>query len=413
MSTNNTTTSDERVVALEERMQLLEKSFHLTPDTKIANNSTYFCARFTLFLLTLAITISTLLTFGPTYEHSTLNHIFMEALYPISLVAWTVHEHVFSGISHDGNNTNNTTNKASKLNLFTLDGCHFLLSSICFFLCFAHCLAIGNLPYVLFQGVNGVISLLPFFFLPDLRDALRSNAVVTHGTDGGDVGVVALKRGISVLSLMTFLMTEATGCIGLTSPAETFMVKCQYAQIDNYILNHIAFLNLYDTCIVETGIVPSRAALIQCRSSIPKSIRVTAMGAALLTIFCIGAWSVRFSLVLFEFPTYANGTRKENFNVGPDMVTVAGLITPLPMFGWMIIQAVLFCNMRYYLNVLQERRVAGGAAATTDLALAATAESVESGTLKSVEMVSLEGDEERKTSTEKYVSNEDGKVYTT
>jgi hypothetical protein len=28
-------------------------------------------------------------------------------------------------------------------------------------------------------------------------------------------------------------------------------------------------------------------------------------------------------------------------------------------------------------------------------------------------MVSLEGDEERKTSTEKYVSNEDGKVYTT
>ena len=350
-----TPTANDRMDDLEERVQFLEAHNHTGSSqlTATAKKSTYFCARLTLFLLTLAITIATLLTFGPTYEHSTLNHIFMEALFPISLVAWTVHEHVFSGVATE-HQRDQDSNK--KLSLFTLDGVHFLLSSICFFLCFAHCFAIGNAPYVLFQGVNGVVSLLPFFFLPDLRQALRSNAIVTHGADGGDVGVIALKRGISVLSLMAFLMSEATGCIGLTSPARRVMEQCQYAQIDNYILNHIAFLNLYDTCIVETGIVPSRAALIQCRSSIPMSIRITAMAAALLTVFCIGVWSIRFSLVLFNIPSYPNGTLKEKFDFGPDMVTTAGLVTPLPMLGWMIIQAVLFCNMRFYLDGLKRSK---------------------------------------------------------
>lgn len=388
-----TATDDATLIALEERVKLLENSATSAPPPRPPSSTSYFCARFTLFLLTLSITAATLLTFGPTYEHSMLNHIFMEALYPISLVAWTVHEHVFSAVAVP------ESEHHRKLNLFTLDGVHFLLSAMCFFLCFAHCLAINNLPYVLFQGVNGIVSLLPFFFLPDLREALRTNAVVTHGAEGGDVGVVALKRGISVLSLMTFMMTEATGCIGLTSPAQRVMVSCQYAQIDAYILNHIAFLNLFDTCVVETGIVTSRAALIQCRPSIPKSIRIMAMGAALLTVFCIGMWSVRFSLVLFDFPSYENGTKKTidfKFDKMLELVqpTAAGLVTLLPMLGWMIIQAVLFCNMRSYLNVLQELRRSSGKDA------------------KSVEMVQVGGatlpgkekERDQKTSTEEYVN---------
>ena len=58
----------------------------------------FFCARFTLFLITVVIFCASLFTFGPTLYRSTFNHIFLEALYPISLVSWTVHEHVYAGI---------------------------------------------------------------------------------------------------------------------------------------------------------------------------------------------------------------------------------------------------------------------------------------------------------------------------
>lgn len=311
--------------------------------------STYFCARLSLLLITVMIAVASLLTFGPTIQKSTLNHIFIEALYPISLVSWTVHEHVYSGVV----TSPNAADADSRTRVCTLDGVHFLVSASTFFLCFAHCFVISNWPYVLFQGVNGVVSLLPFFFLPALRAALRSNAIAKHGSGVADVAVTALKRGISVLSLMTFLLSEATSCIGLSSPASHVGEHCQYAVVDNFILNHIAFLNLFDTVVVETGIAPSRTALIQCRSTIPMSVRACAAGAAILTIFCIGLFSTRYSLVLFGPATGVGNTT--SFEYGME-VRAAGLVSPLPMLGWMVITAVVFCNMSKYLK-LRDRRV--------------------------------------------------------
>ena len=339
-----------RVAALEEeRSGLLGGGGRVLSSSAAADSphtSTYLAARLSLLLVTVAITGASMLTFGPTLEHSTLNHIFIESLYPISLVAWTVHEHVYAGV---------TSGYASvtRVNLCTLDGVHFLLSASTFFLCFAHCIVIYNWPYVVFQGVNGIAALLPFFFLPELRAALRRNAVRLHGARGAsDVAVTALKRGISVLSLMTFLLTEASSCIGLSSPAQHVPQSCQYAIIDNFILNHIAFLNLFDTVIVETGIVRSRTALVQCRPSIPVSIRVCAAGAALLTIFCIGLFSTRYSLFMFTMVVATNRTDVP-FG-GAFQPTTTALIAPLPMLGWMVITTVVFCKMKGYLRKAAE-----------------------------------------------------------
>ena len=318
-----------------------------------AHQSSYLCARLSLLLVTLSITIASIFTFGPTLGHSYLNHIFIESLYPISLVAWTVHEHVYAGVDFQHEDQGGGVG-SKRFNLLTLDGIHFLLSASTFFLCFSHCIVIYNWAYVVFQGVNGVASLLPFFFLPELRAALRRNAVQTHGAAGAsDVAVSALKRGISVLSLMTFLLTEATGCIGLDSPAEHVPKSCQYAVIDNFILNHIAFLNLFDTVVVETGIARSRTALVQCRPSIPLAIRVCAAGAALLTIFCIGLFSTRYSVTLFAHaglsPNTTGAETQDPFD-GEYVPTSAALIAPLPMVGWMIITTIVFSKMGRYLR---------------------------------------------------------------
>ena len=238
---------------------------------------------------------------------------------------------------------------SKRFNLLTLDGIHFLLSASTFFLCFSHCIVIYNWAYVVFQGVNGVASLLPFFFLPELRAALRRNAVQTHGAAGAsDVAVSALKRGISVLSLMTFLLTEATGCIGLDSPAEHVPKSCQYAVIDNFILNHIAFLNLFDTVVVETGIARSRTALVQCRPQSRSRSAFALAGAALLTIFCIGLFSTRYSVTLFAHaglsPNTTGAEAQDPFD-GEYVPTSAALIAPLPMVGWMIITTIAFSKM--------------------------------------------------------------------
>ena len=138
-------------------------------------------------------------------------------------------------------------------------------------------------------------SIVALFFLREFKRSIKK-----ANTHLDDVAVSALKRGMSVLSLMTFLLSEATGCIGLTSPAFEVPRSCQYAVIDSYILNHIAFLNLFDTVIVETGIVTSRTALIQCRPSIPMSIRLCAAVGGILTVYSIALFSKIFNKTIYS-----------------------------------------------------------------------------------------------------------------
>ena len=341
---------NEALKKLEQRILLLEKKNNIRAKVGSSENEThpdFFCARFTLFLITVVIFCASLFTFGPTLYRSTFNHIFLEALYPISLVSWTVHEHVYAGIQ-----TKEVVEGPNKrLNVCTLDGLHYIVSALCFFLCFVHCVFISNFPYILIQFVNGVVALLPYFFLGNLREALRR-----HNTHLDDVAVSALKRGMSVLSLMTFLLSEATGCIGLTSPAFEVPRSCQYAVIDSYILNHIAFLNLFDTVIVETGIVTSRTALIQCRPSIPMSIRLCAAIGGILTVYSIALFSTRFSIKLFiPSETFKKSNRTDPTGFNDFEITPALPLSLLPVFLWMIINTVIFCNMQTYLKLLAKR----------------------------------------------------------
>ena len=165
-------TLENRIRALEapeERAGLLE---HDAGEHSQSHASSYLCARLSLLLVTVAITCASVFTFGPTLDHSYLNHIFIESLYPISLVAWTVHEHVYAGVSSSPS-APSAQSSGKRVRLCTLDGVHFLLSASTFFLCFSHCIVIYNWAYVIFQGVNGIAALLPFFFLPELRAALR------------------------------------------------------------------------------------------------------------------------------------------------------------------------------------------------------------------------------------------------
>ena len=350
----NSSLESEVLKRLEQRIVLLEKknNIRVKVDTSVKDEDethpNFFCARFTLFLITVVIFCASLFTFGPTLWRSTFNHIFLEALYPISLVSWTVHEHVYAGIQTkevlvEGPN--------KRLNVCTLDGLHYIVSALCFFLCFVHCIFISNFPYILIQFVNGIVALLPYFFLGNLREALRR-----HNTHLDDVAVSALKRGMSVLSLMTFLLSEATGCIGLTSPAYEVPKNCQYAIIDSYILNHIAFLNLFDTVIVETGIVTSRTALIQCRPSIPMSIRLCAAVGGILTVYSIALFSTRFSLKLFiPSETFKNSNRTDPTGFNDFDITPALPLSLLPVFLWMIVNTIIFCNMQKYLKLLAKR----------------------------------------------------------
>ena len=118
---------NEALEKLEQRIVLLEKKNNIRVKVGSGENEThppdFFCARFTLFLITVVIFCASLFTFGPTLYRSTFNHIFLEALYPISLVSWTVHEHVYAGIQTkevlvEGPN--------KRLNVCALDGLHTL-----------------------------------------------------------------------------------------------------------------------------------------------------------------------------------------------------------------------------------------------------------------------------------------------
>ena len=132
----NSSLESEVLKRLEQRIVLLEKknNIRVKVDTSVNDKDEthpdFFCARLTLFSITVVIFCASLFTFGPTLWRSTFNHIFLEALYPISLVSWTVHEHVYAGIQTkevlvEGPN--------KRLNVCTLDGLHYIVSALCFF----------------------------------------------------------------------------------------------------------------------------------------------------------------------------------------------------------------------------------------------------------------------------------------
>ena len=163
----NSSSENEVLKKLEQRIILLEKKNNISVKVDTSENEThpdFFCARLTLFLITVVIFCASLFTFGPTLYRSTFNHIFLEALYPISLVSWTVHEHVYAGIQ-----TKESEGPNKRLNVCALDGLHYIVSALVF-LCFVHCVFISNFPYILIQFVNGVVALLPIF----LREFKRS-----------------------------------------------------------------------------------------------------------------------------------------------------------------------------------------------------------------------------------------------
>ena len=104
--------------------------------------------------------------------------------------------------------------------------------------------------------------------------------------------------------------------------------------------------------LVTIQVVRSRTALVQCRPSIPVSISVCAAGAALLTIFCIGLFSTRYSLFMF---TMVDATDRTDVPFGGAFQpTTTALIAPLPMLGWMVITTVVFCKMKGYLRKAAE-----------------------------------------------------------
>ena len=68
---------NDRVAIIEERLALLEqKEQEKSSITDNEVHTNFFVARTCLFLVTVAVILASLLTFGPTFEHSTLNHIF-------------------------------------------------------------------------------------------------------------------------------------------------------------------------------------------------------------------------------------------------------------------------------------------------------------------------------------------------
>ena len=109
-------------------------------------------------------------------------------------------------------------------------------------------------------------------------------------------------------------------------------------------------------CLIPSSSkLASRARAPHLFSADPQSpaIRVCAAGAALLTIFCIGLFSTRYSVTLFAHaglsPNTTGAETQDPFD-GEYVPTSAALIAPLPMVGWMIITTIVFSKMGRYLR---------------------------------------------------------------
>ena len=76
----------------------------------------------------------------------------------------------------------------------------------------------------------------------------------------------------------------------------------------------------------------------------------------ILTVYSIALFSTRFSIKLFiPSETFKKSNRTDPTGFNDFEITPALPLSLLPVFLWMIINTVIFCNMQKYLKLLAKR----------------------------------------------------------
>ena len=199
-----------------------------------------FALRVVLLLLGVVILLLTVLSLFPTDrigENDTVTvHPTAESLLFVNMVLFCVHL-LIAAAAEGSNLASGVGADRGPAPVVTLVAAHLVVDVCCKLTCFVHCVAIASIGPLIIVSMCVVGSALMYPALNDLREAMRSH----HARLSGERNVThlateAITRGIAVLGLQAYMLTESLACFGGDGSQQHLRRECGYTMFNLFAL---------------------------------------------------------------------------------------------------------------------------------------------------------------------------------
>lgn len=312
---------------------------------KIASPPARFVAlRVVLLLLGVVIFIINVLSLFPTDrigEEGTITaHPTSESLMFVNMVLFCMH--LLIAAAAEGSDPASL----GAAPVVTLDAAHLVVDVCCKLTCFVHCVAIAALGPLLIVSSGVLSSALVYPALNDLREAMRNH----HARLSGERNVThlateAIARGVAVLGLQAYMLTESMACIGGHGSVEHMRRECGYTTFNLFALAAISFAFMFEVVVIDTGMA-TRHELLRCDSNLPPLVRINAAVVGWLCAQTFVLWASRHSVTV----------NRENAEGEMEGIVVNWVLCGAPYFFMVLTWPTLMFHARHFVAEREERR---------------------------------------------------------
>ena len=228
----------------------------------------------------------------------------------------------------------------------TLDAAHLVVDVCCKLTCFVHCVAIAAIGPLLIVSSGVIASALVYPALNDLREAMRNH----HARLSGERNVThlateAIARGVAVLGLQAYMLTESMACIGGHGSVEHMRRECGYTTFNLFALAAISFAFMFEVVVIDTGMA-TRHELLRCDSNLPPLVRINAAVVGWLCAQTFVLWASRHSVTV----------NRENAEGEMEGIVVNWVLCGAPYFFMVFAWPTLMFHARRFVAEREERR---------------------------------------------------------
>ena len=234
----------------------------------------FFALRVVLLLLGVVILLLTVLSLFPTDrigENDTVTvHPTAESLLFVNMVLFCVHL-LIAAAAEGSNLASGVGADRGPAPVVTLVAAHLVVDVCCKLTCFVHCVAIASIgPLIIVSMcVVGSAPHVPRVERPARGDGshharLSGERNVTH------LATEAITRGIAVLGLQAYMLTESLACFGGDGSQQHLRRECGYTMFNLFALAAISFAFMFEVVVIDTGMA-TRHELLRCDSKLPSS----------------------------------------------------------------------------------------------------------------------------------------------
>ena len=321
-------------------------SARTVPKTKMEGkpHGSFIGLRIALLSLGVTMSVMTILSLLPMdkigEDGTIIVHGLGEQLIPVNQVVFCVHMLVLAAAE-----AGSGSEMGTRLDGHILLKLHLGTCILMFLACACHCIVLGSYPPLAIV----LTGLLLFGFmcpcLVDLRVALRRHYGRTYGRRIDHLATDAIKRGVAVLGVLVYQLTESLACLGNNGSIQFARRHCNHFAFNLFAMVALAFAFLFEVVVVDTGIATYHE-LLRFDSNLPTMVRTAAAVIGWLCVQMFVSWAARHSIPL----------SKENPDGEMEPIVLNWLFAGLPIFGLLLTFPTLMYHICWLMEESEKRK---------------------------------------------------------